>query len=1409
MLAALLVPASLFAVTDTVYVTSDVFPGQGNLNWAINGAIDLGTLSTSVFKLEPYGYYVLSGTIIVPAGQHLTIVAPAPGTTQATAPPQILWTLDAEVDTRFMFDCFGDITLKNVWLLYANTSGYQVSSSLQMEDDPAANASGKGEIGEFDGVIFDYSNLPANTSGAVGITAHRFKGTFRNCYFRNCIDRHHRYYGRAVSFPFNSSGWHTDSVSFENCSFANMGYVYMQEGNEYSDYVSFNHCTFLNVMMFALESGWWNRLSVTNSVFVNSYMCGDILSIRPFSGNEPYGGTVYIQPISEFGFSVPFIDEDRHILFANSSYSVDQWLADYMDHGNVYSDTANAENKPHPQPMLSGRTVSFFNDDATFPHFSIANLFDATDPGFLLPPTNQEAIKAFLLYKWTTNADTNWAYDPMSDVAQVWPMNEDLSYTNVALSSAGMDGFPLGDLYHWWPTHYVSWNAQKETEHTRLSQWLNTGADPGQSDILAPTLAQPVNGATGVPIPPTFQWNAPTNAASYRLQVATDPQFISIVFDQANIQGTVIDVNFLLPNTSYYWHANAWGSPGTSGWSETRTFSTQNILPPTLSSGWVFKGVFFNGPGNGLGVQGVAVDPEGKVWISPYNPTETIWDGSTNRPTRALYVYYPNGSSAPFSPIKVLSFNGFNDTLYSSARGLATDNQGNILLSLGEFLYRIDFRSGHGLAKVHPQPYTTLTAPTADSLGNVYVGRVLPGNPVQMFDPSFTPLGNVVDATPGYSRTVAVSKSGKDVFWADYSNRMVRRYHSDLRAPGSYILSESILNNLAVESMTWNPKTGLLWVSTGSDVNPPLPPVRKQMWYGYDVVAHQVVDTIGWNMILGSESSRPRAIAFSPSGDTAYVGCFQNDVSAVQMFTRMGIRPPPSWAFRANTGKNATIGVNMAINPTIGTQPLKSGDAVGVFYDRNGASLCAGFGIWHQGQNLVITAWGDDPQTPEKDGFAEGEPLRFRVWDGQSGVDYNAHVSFQSGGPSYQTNGIYVLSELHGITTVDHRIVLRSGWNMISSFVDPVDTLVNVLFSGVRPNMVLMKNGFGQVYWPEFSINQIGRWNRSYGYQLYMLSPDTLSVTGYVVAPQSAPIGLTQGWNLAAYLRSSPLQADLALQSVLANLVLVKNNDGQVFWPSFGIDNIGAMMPGEGYQLYLSQAATLTYPSNGILFKGDATIASLPTPEHFRIPCERTGSSAVVLVGGSDLKETDEIGIWTVSQKLVGSGVVVHGNALVTIWGDNNLTTESVEGAVENEPLVLQVWSRIAGKTRKLETASVVDGLKGKEESVELKFQANSVFVIDTREEPTVPTEFSLAQNYPNPFNPATVIEFGLPQDSRVTLEVFNLLGQEVAVLLPGVDYSAGYHKVSFEARTLPSGIYVYRIRAGDIVQSRKMLLLR
>jgi hypothetical protein len=121
---------------------------------------------------------------------------------------------------------------------------------------------------------------------------------------------------------------------------------------------------------------------------------------------------------------------------------------------------------------------------------------------------------------------------------------------------------------------------------------------------------------------------------------------------------------------------------------------------------------------------------------------------------------------------------------------------------------------------------------------------------------------------------------------------------------------------------------------------------------------------------------------------------------------------------------------------------------------------------------------------------------------------------------------------------------------------------------------------------------------------------------------------------------------------------------------------------------------------------------------------------------------------------------------------------------------------------------------------------STAIHIVPTRELPPsppggnpegevpLPTTYALDQNYPNPFNPTTIITYQVPERSYVTLKVYNLLGSEVATLIDGT-MEAGYLSVTWDghtmgsARELPSGVYFYKLTAGNFVATRKMILIR
>ncbi len=171
-----------------------------------------------------------------------------------------------------------------------------------------------------------------------------------------------------------------------------------------------------------------------------------------------------------------------------------------------------------------------------------------------------------------------------------------------------------------------------------------------------------------------------------------------------------------------------------------------------------------------------------------------------------------------------------------------------------------------------------------------------------------------------------------------------------------------------------------------------------------------------------------------------------------------------------------------------------------------------------------------------------------------------------------------------------------------------------------------------------------------------------------------------------------------------------------------------------------------------------------------------------------------ELTIDTPNISLTNNSTDIDGDELLFYWdfGDGKTSTEK-------EPQHTYTLSGIYSVK-----LTVSDGF----EEDSLKLNMIEIIITGNEDVANQPKTFKLHQNYPNPFNPSTNIEFSLPQTSNVELRVFDLTGREVVSLVSGVK-TAGNHTVSFDASQLSSGVYIYRLKAGEFVQTRKMLLIK
>jgi hypothetical protein len=125
-------------------------------------------------------------------------------------------------------------------------------------------------------------------------------------------------------------------------------------------------------------------------------------------------------------------------------------------------------------------------------------------------------------------------------------------------------------------------------------------------------------------------------------------------------------------------------------------------------------------------------------------------------------------------------------------------------------------------------------------------------------------------------------------------------------------------------------------------------------------------------------------------------------------------------------------------------------------------------------------------------------------------------------------------------------------------------------------NVVIMKNAIGLAYLPDWGFDGIGLLEYGQAYQMKVNILDTLSIAG-VYSSSSNTIDLSEGWNMISVLSKSEMDLELILDNIIDDIIIVKDNIGSVYLPEWNFNSIGNVIPGQGYQLKLSNSLILSY----------------------------------------------------------------------------------------------------------------------------------------------------------------------------------------------------------------------------------------
>jgi len=398
---------------------------------------------------------------------------------------------------------------------------------------------------------------------------------------------------------------------------------------------------------------------------------------------------------------------------------------------------------------------------------------------------------------------------------------------------------------------------------------------------------------------------------------------------------------------------------------------------------------------------------------------------------------------------------------------------------------------------------------------------------------------------------------------------------------------------------------------------------------------------------------------------------------------------------------------------------------------------------------------------------------------------YTYRVSaFNEFGSSNYSN-IVQITTLSLQVTFQLTVSVLDGWNMVSiPGLHPVNQEVTTWWSNLTGNVFKFSGGYVSV---TTAATGEGYWMKNLGDQTYSTG-DEWPASGIIITTHDT-INCLEGWNMiGGYEYNVTVSGITTIPPGL--------QQSPVYEYSEGYQMVDFLIPGYGYWIKLSADGQIVFPD--VLGKSNE-ITKLIKDDWGKITItDNTGRSYTLYIvkGGVNLNSYElppmpPAGMFDIR---FGSGRIAE---------DIESSIQSIDMTGIEHPIRVKVENmdiRLQDATGK----ELNENLKSGEEVTISNASINKLMVSTE----LIPDTYVLYQNYPNPFNPATTIKFAVPKESQVNLNIYNMLGELVSTLV-NEQKKPGYYEYKFDASNLASGVYFFRIKAGDFVETKKMLLLK
>jgi hypothetical protein len=387
-----------------------------------------------------------------------------------------------------------------------------------------------------------------------------------------------------------------------------------------------------------------------------------------------------------------------------------------------------------------------------------------------------------------------------------------------------------------------------------------------------------------------------------------------------------------------------------------------------------------------------------------------------------------------------------------------------------------------------------------------------------------------------------------------------------------------------------------------------------------------------------------------------------------------------------------------------------------------------------------------------------------------------------------------------------NNILLTEGWNLISAYFDPSEPDMLDIFAPIEETVIIAKDYQGTITVPSIPLNAIGFWNLKQGYQVKVTEDVILPIEGNQIRPEITPVPIKEGWQILPYLRNQPGNLQEELSDINWSTIIIKDNFGNIYYPSMGIDNIQTLFPTQGYWMKSLSNGYLYYSVNTDF--AETTINPLMEETTFFVLPEKTntGANASFIIPyevlmNSPVDYDDEIGIFTEQGTLVGSAIFTGESMAFPIWSDD-LQTTSKEGLSESETFVMRIYDQS-------EEEAIEEVLFTIEGGLSIYFN-NEIYIVNNIElAPTSvqqPAPDVYFKYYPNPTSGRVNFSLGLQESADVQLIIHSLDGK-VARSVANDTYTKGLHEFSEDLSDLPDGLYLIRVISGKTGKVYKLVM--